>query len=157
MFREMLRKKHQLPETECIEILKTQLRGVLSVLGDDAYPYGVPIIHYYCEEDGKLYFHGGMKGHRIDAVKRHDKVSFCVLDEGHPDGEWALRFRSVIVFGRLEAVEDHDRAIEITRKLCYKFTRDEGYIDDEISRAGWRTQVYCLNPEYMTGKTVLES
>ena len=159
MFRKMARIREQIPNEECIEILKTQLRGVLSVLGDDYYPYGIPINHYYCEEDGKLYFHGGTKGHRIDAMRSHGKASFCVLDEGRPEqeGSWALRFRSVIVFGRLEEVEDHDRAIEITRALCHKFTSDEEYIEKEIENAGARTMVVCLTPEHMTGKTVLES
>ena len=59
MFREMVRKKQQLPETECIEILKREKRGVLSLLGDDDYPYGIPLNHYYNETDGKLYFHSG--------------------------------------------------------------------------------------------------
>ncbi len=159
MFRKMARIREQIPNEECIEILKTQLRGVLSVLGDDDYPYGFPINHYYCEEDGKLYFHGGTKGHRTDAMRNHGKASFCVLDEGRPEqeGGWALRFRSVIVFGRLEEVEDHDRAIEITRALCHKFTSDEEYIEKEIENAGARTMVVCLTPEHMTGKTVLES
>ena len=159
MFRKMARIREQIPNEECIEILKTQLRGVLSVLGDDYYPYGIPINHYYCEEDGKLYFHGGTKGHRIDAMRSHGKASFCVLDEGRleQEGGWALRFRSVIVFGRLEEVEDHDRAIEITRALCHKFTSDEEYIEKEIENAGARTMVVCLTPEHMTGKTVLES
>ena len=159
MFRKMARIREQIPNEECIEILKTQLRGVLSVLGDDDYPYGIPINHYYCEEDGKLYFHGGTKGHRIDAMRSHGKASFCVLDEGRPEqeGGWALRFRSVIVFGRLEEVEDHDRAIEITRALCHKFTSDEEYIEKEIENAGARTMVICLTPEHITGKTVLES
>ena len=159
MFRKMARIREQIPNEECIEILKTQLRGVLSVRGDDDYPYGIPINHYYCEEDGKLYFHGGTKGHRIDAMHSHVKASFCVLDEGRPEqeGGWALRFRSVIVFGRLEEVEDHDRAIEITRALCHKFTSDEDYIEKEIENAGARTMVVCLTPEHMTGKTVLES
>ncbi len=159
MFRKMARIREQIPNEECIEILKTQLRGVLSVLGDDDYPYGFPINHYYCEEDGKLYFHGGTKGHRIDAMRSHGKASFCVLDEGRPEqeGGWALRFRSVIVFGRLEEVEDHNRAIEITRALCHKFTSDEEYIEKEIENAGARTMVVCLTPEHMTGKTVLES
>ena len=159
MFRKMARIREQIPNEECIEILKTQLRGVLSVLGEDDYPYGIPINHYYCEEDGKLYFHGGTKGHRIDAMHSHGKASFCVLDEGRPEqeGGWALRFRSVIVFGRLEEVEDHDRAIEITRALCHKFTSDEDYIEKEIENAGARTMVVCLTPEHMTGKTVLES
>ena len=62
MFRRMARIREQIPEEECVKILKTQLRGVLSVLGDDDYPYGIPINHYYCEEDGKIYFHGGTKG-----------------------------------------------------------------------------------------------
>lgn len=52
MFREMTRIRQQLAESECIEILKNEKRGVLSVLGDDGYPYGMPMNHYYCEEDG---------------------------------------------------------------------------------------------------------
>ena len=54
MFREMMRIKQQLQESECIEILKNEKRGVLSVLGDDGYPYGMPMNHFYCEEDGKI-------------------------------------------------------------------------------------------------------
>ena len=53
MFRKMLRFKQQLSDEECIYILKNQLRGVLSVHGDDGYPYGLPINYYYCEEDGR--------------------------------------------------------------------------------------------------------
>ncbi|MBP3210345.1 MAG: pyridoxamine 5'-phosphate oxidase family protein, partial [Oscillospiraceae bacterium] len=139
MFREIARIKQQLPREECIELLKNELRGVLSVLGDDDYPYGMPINHYYCPEDGKIYFHSGISGHKIDAIRRHDKASFCVFDQGYrKDGEWALNIRSVIVFGRIEIVEDHARALEISRKLSYKFTSDEKYISDEIEHAGFR-------------------
>ena len=63
MFREMLRKKQLLTQEECLAILKNEPRGVLSVLGDDGYPYGMPMNHFYCEADGKIYFHGGRKGH----------------------------------------------------------------------------------------------
>ena len=69
MFREILRIRQKISREECIEILRDEPRGVLSVLGDDDYPYGMPINHYYCEEDGKLYFHSGMKGHKIDCDK----------------------------------------------------------------------------------------
>lgn len=158
MFREMIRKKQQLSDAECIDILKNEKRGVLSVLGDDDYPYGMPINFWYCEENGRIYFHGGKSGHRIDAVKRHDKVSFCVYDEGYRrDGEWALNIRSVIVFGRIRAVEDHDRAMELSRKLSLKFTRDADYIEREIARSGPGTLCLELIPEYMTGKLVNES
>ncbi len=158
MFRKMLREKQQLPGSECLDILKTQLRGVLSVMGDDGYPYGVPINHYYCEQDGKLYFHGGKKGHKIDAIMRHDKASFCVYDEGfRKDGEWALNIRSVVVFGRIEIVEDRETVYRISRELSRKFTADEDYIENEIRRSGPATLMFALTPECITGKLVNEA
>lgn len=158
MFREMLRKKQQLSQEECIRILKEQLRGVLSVLGDDDYPYGMPLNHYYCEQDGKLYFHGGGKGHKIDALKRHDKASFCVYDEGYrKDGEWALNIKSVIVFGRVEFVTDRETIYRIAAELSRKFTDDEAYIEGEIEHSGPSTAMFALVPEHMAGKIVNES
>jgi len=158
MFRKMLRKKQALSEEECIAVLKTQKRGVLAVLGDEDYPYALPINHYYNDEDGHIYFHGAKFGHRVDAVKRHDKVSFCVYDEGYRrEDEWALNIKSVIVFGRLVPVEDEDKMIDLCRRLSRKFTDDESYIEDEIKRAGFRTLMYELIPEHMSGKLVNEA
>ena len=158
MFREMVRKKQQLPEAECIEILKREKRGVLSLLGDDDYPYGIPLNHYYNEADGRLYFHSGKKGHKIDALRRHEKASFCVYDEGfRRDGEWALNIRSVIVFGRIEIISDTKTVYEISRQLSRKFTQDGKYIEDEIRKSGPGTLMFALVPEHMTGKLVNES
>ena len=158
MFREMLRKKQQLTQEECIRILKEELRGVLSVLGDEGYPYGVPINHYYCEQDGKLYFHGGKKGHKIDAIRRYDKASFCVYDDGfRKEGEWPLHIKSVIVFGRIEFVEDRETFYQISRELSHKFTDDESYIDREIRQSGPGTLLFALVPEHISGKIVEES
>ena len=158
MFREMLRKKQQLSQEECIRILKEEPRGVLSVLGDDDYPYGMPINHYYCEEDGKLYFHGGKIGHKIDAMKKHDKASFCVYDQGfRKEGEWALNIKSVIVFGRIEFIEDREIVNRIATKLSLKFTDDVDYINHVIEHSGPGTLMFALVPEYMTGKIVNES
>jgi len=158
MFREMLRKKQQLPKEECIQILKTEPRGVLSVMGENGYPYGMPMNHWYCQEDGHLYFHSGRTGHRTDAMKACDKASFCVYDRGvRKEGDWALNIRSVIVFGRLRLVEEPERIIDIARRLSYKFTSDEEYIEDEIRRAGSRTLCFELVPEHMTGKLVKEA
>ena len=82
MFRPMRRSNQQFPEKDCIEILKTEPRGILSVLGEDGYPYGIPMNHFYREADGKLYFHCAKEGHKLDAVRACDKASFCVLDKG---------------------------------------------------------------------------
>ena len=157
MFREMTRKKQALSREECISLLKSELRGVLSVLGDDGYPYGMPINHFYNDEDGCLYFHSGPKGHRVDAMARCDKASFCAFDRGFArEGDWALNIKSVIVFGRLEVVGDRETALEISRRLSRKFTDDEDYIEDEIARCGAGVLVFRLLPQHMTGKLVNE-
>ena len=157
MFRELTRKKQQLTQEKCIEILKNEKRGVLCVLGDDDYPYAVPINHWYCEEDGKLYFHSGKFGHKIDAMRKHNKVSFCVYDEGFlKEGDWALNISSVIVFGRVNFIDDCEKALDISRKLSYKFTSDESYIDYEIEHSGKNVLCFELVPEHISGKLVNE-
>ena len=158
MFRELVRKKQQISKEECIQLLKEELRGVLSVQGDDGYPYGLPINHYYNVADGCLYFHSGMTGHKIDAIRRDSKASFCVYNRGfRREGEWALNIKSVIVFGRIEFVEDRETIYDISRKLSHKFTRDVAYIEKEITHSGPRTLMFRLAPEHMTGKLVNES
>ena len=158
MFREMLRRKQQLTQEECLAILKREVRGVLSVLGDDGYPYGMPLNHYYCEEDGKLYFHGGKLGHKIDALRQNNKASFCVYDQGvRQEGEWFLRIRSVIVFGTVDFITDPEKIADISRRLSHKFTQDEQYIENEIRRVGPGTLLLALTPAHMTGKLVKEA
>lgn len=157
MFRELTRKKQALSREECITILKEEKRGVLAVLGDDDHPYAVPLNHFYNDEDGKIYFHGGMTGHKIDAMKRHPKVSFCVMDEGHrQDGEWFLRIKSVIVFGKISFIDDAKTVEDISRKLCHKFTQDEDYIEGEIRKSLSGTLMFALEIEHMSGKIVKE-
>ncbi|MBQ4369726.1 MAG: pyridoxamine 5'-phosphate oxidase family protein [Oscillospiraceae bacterium] len=157
-FREVTRAKQRLEREECIRILETELRGVLSVIGDGGYPYGLPINHYYCPEDGKLYFHSNRKGHKIDAIKACDKASFCVYDGGfRREGEWALNIKSVIVFGKIEIVEEREKIYDISRRLSHKFTQDEEYIENEIARSGPATFMFALVPEHITGKIVNEA
>ena len=158
MFRPMRRFKQQISEAECIRILKEQPRGVLSLIGDDGYPYGIPLDHWYCEDDGKLYFHGAKDGHKIDAIASCDKVSYCVMDEGfRKEGEWALNINSVIVFGRISLVTDPEKAKLICTNITRKFTDDEAYLAHELEHAFPRVQCLELTPEHMTGKLVNES
>ena len=158
MFRPMRRFKQQISEAECIRILNEQPRGVLSLIGDDGYPYGIPLDHWYCEEDGKLYFHGAKEGHKIDAIASCDKVSYCVMDEGfRKEGEWALNINSVIVFWRISLVTDPEKAKLICTNITRKFTDDEEYLAHELEHAFPRVQCLELTPEHMTGKLVNES
>ena len=131
MFRPMRRIKQQLAEDEALEVLKSAKRGVLSVIGDDGWPYGIHLNPYW--EDGRLYFHGAKAGHKIDALRRDSRASFTAIDDGEKDdGGWAYTFRSVVVFGRVKFIDDQTEAIEICRRLSRRFTQNEKYIEDEI-------------------------
>lgn len=158
MFRELERKKKQITNEECIEILNNEKRGVLSVIGDEGYPYGMPMNHFYNEADGNIYFHSGKTGHRNDAIEKCSKASFCVYDKGYVnEGEWALNIKSVIVFGKIEVVENLNEVIDITRKLSYKFTSDNEYIENEIKHYADKTRLLKLKVEHMCGKMIAES
>lgn len=158
MFRELLRIKQKLSQEECIQILTRELRGVLSLIGDEGYPYGLPMDHWYNPEDGKLYFHCGKVGHKLDAIRCCDKASFCVMDQGYRNaGEWALNIKSVIVFGQIQILDDLEEIIDITRKLSYKYTSDTDYIEREIQQSARNTLCLVLTPEHISGKIVKES
>lgn len=158
MFRDLQRKNKQISMEECIELLKKETRGVLSVLGDDDYPYGMPMNHWYNEEDGKIYFHCGKSGHRLDALRKYNKVSFCTYDSGYrEEGDWALHVKSVIVFGTMEIIDDMDIIADVARKLSYKFTKDEEYIQNEIDKYAKATLLLQLTPEHICGKQITES
>ncbi len=154
----MRRIKQQLDKSECIDILKNEPRGVLSMIGENGYPYGIPLDHWYNEADGKIYFHGAKEGHKADALKKCDKVSYCVYDSGfRKDGEWALNIKSVVVFGKISFVNDEEKTLEICKNLCLKFTDDSEYIEREIKSSLKNVLCLELTPEHITGKLVKES
>ena len=158
MFREMRRKKQQLTNSECETVLQTETRGVLSLIGENGYPYGIPMNHYYCAENGRLYFHCAREGHKIDALKACEKACYTVFDKGYrKDGEWAFNVKSVVIFGTIRLVEDEETTRRICTAICRKFTDDEDYLQWELEHALQRVQCLELTPAHITGKLVKES
>lgn len=155
MFRKMRRHKQELSQSECIEMLANEPRGVLALLGDDDYPYALPMSHVYV--DGKIYFHGAMKGHKVDAVKKYPKASYCVVDRGvRNEGEWWYTFRSVIAFGKIKTLTDRNEKIEKLTHLGDKFFPNHDDVIDEIDRLLDKTEVFEITIEHMTGKVTVE-
>lgn len=154
MFREMRRKAQQLTETECTEILKNATSGVLGVYGDDGYPYTVPVSHVYA--DGKIAFHCARVGHKIDSIRKNEKVSFCVIaqDEVMPK-ERTTAYISVIAFGRARIVEDEERLRKIAGLIGNKFSHN--YPEEyrrETDAVITANRMYCveITVDHMTGK-----
>lgn len=157
MFRKMRRFKQELSEEDCKKVLREELRGVLSVLGDDGYPYGLPIDFYYDEETNKIYFHGAKTGHKMDAIQNCDKVSFCVYDKGYlKDDDWALNIHSVICFGRIRPVSNTDEILEKLREMARKSYPNEEEVEKAMQESVHAVQMLELTIEHMSGKRVNE-
>lgn len=152
MFREMRRAKQQLSEEACIEILKNGTEGILSVLGDEDYPYGIPLNYFYYEN--QIYFHCAKSGHKVDAVKKHEKVSFCVVDKHTVLPEsYSTEYTSVIVFGRARMMEDPDEMRRMVQLLSLKYCPgDEAGVARETEREFHALGMIELSIEHMTGK-----
>lgn len=157
-FRKMRRWKQQIPEEECVRVLKEAPRGVLCLHGENGYPYAIPVNQYYDEKDGKLYFHGAKEGLKLDLIAKDNKACFTIMDEGFvEEGEWAKRIRSVICLGRIETLEDHEKVLTQCRRLAGKFYPTKESIDREIELAGSRVNMLVMTIDRMTGKLVKES
>ena len=156
MFREMRRSKQRLPREVAVEILERNTSGVLALSGDEGYPYAVPMSYVYA--DGKIYFHSAKNGHKIDAIQRNEKASFCVIDQDQIVPEkYTTFFRSVIVFGRLRLVEDMEEMRRIAATLAMKYSADfkEG-IPKEINASIRNMAVLELTIDHITAKEAIE-
>jgi len=157
MFREMRRSKQMISEEVCKKVLREANRGVVSVIGDDGYPYGIPMDFIYDENENRLYFHSAKEGHKIEAIRANDKVCFTTWDEGYKvDGNWEWNLNSVIVFGRATLIEDTQTTHDRVRKIAEKYYPDMAEADDLLERAMPRIQLWTIDIEYMSGKLVNE-
>ena len=156
MFRGMRRKRQLLSAAETIAMLQSCTSGVRAVHGDDDYPYSVPLSFAY--EDGKLFFHSAKAGHKIDAIERDEKVSFCVIAaDDVVQSTFTTHFRSAIVFGRARVVTDDGEKRHALECLVTKYSPD--YLEaagPEIDGDWKRVCVIELAIEHMTGKASIE-
>ena len=157
MFREMRRKRQALSREEISSVLYRGTSGVLALSGDDNYPYAVPISYVYDGE--KIYFHCAKSGHKLDAIRRNEKVSFCVIDQDKivPD-EYTSYFRSVIVFGRAEVIEDEKEKRTAIEKLAVKYAPEDTAIGrkNAIDREWTPLCMLKMRIDHITGKEAVE-
>lgn len=131
MFREMRRKKQELSKEECIDILQTAKTAVLGVVGDDGYPYTVPINFVYAND--KIYFHGAKNGHKIDAINKCNKVSLCVVDkDDFVEEELTTYFKSVILFGKARILNTDKEIFHAAKVFGLKYNNDVTAVEKEI-------------------------
>ena len=153
MFRPMRRRGQEMPPDECEEALQSGSSGVLALLGDEGYPYAVPLSYAYHE--GKLYFHCAKSGHKLDAVKRSPRASFCVIvrDDIAPK-EYTMHYKSVIVFGTVGIIEEEDKKKKAIEALGRKYAPDDSALNmSEVINKAWDNLCMLeMTIEHKTGK-----
>ena len=157
-FWEMRRKRQQLSEEESIGILQEATAGTLALLGDNGYPYALPISYVYADADGKLYFHSALEEHKVDAIRNCDKASFCVIaqDDIQPK-KYTTYYRSVIAFGRIQIIEDENEKLKTARLLGNRYNpNDEESLQKELEHGFARMLMIRFDIEYLTGKAAIE-
>lgn len=157
MFREMRRNRQQLNAQQCEAIINRGSSGVLAVDGDGGYPYAVPLNYVYYS--GKLYFHCAVSGHKLDAIKRNPRCSFCIIgSEQTVPEKFTVLYRSVIIFGKAAAVEDEAEKFAAVSALALKYSPDEPAESREAEIKGeWsRLCIVSLTPEHISGKQSIE-
>lgn len=157
MFRPLRRSKRAISEEETKKLLKNEKRGVLAVNGDDGYPFAIPVNYYYDMDNEKIYIHGAKKGHKVDALKKNDKVCFTVYgNEIKKEGDWAPYLQSAVVFGRCHLIEGNKITEERVRELAMKYYPSEAEIEAEIAKDIKAVQLYEITIEHISGKQIHE-
>ena len=152
----MRRKHQQLSEAESVGILQKATSGTLALLGDNGYPYAVPISYVY--HGGKLYFHSALSGHKVDAIRQCDKASFCVIEQDDVQPKkYTTFFRSVIAFGRIHIIEDEAEKLSTARMLGNRYNpNDDESLKKEIESGLSRMLMIRFDIEHLTGKEAIE-
>ena len=155
-FRPMRRNRQQLSREECERILGRCTSGVLALAGDGGYPYAVPLSYVYA--DGAIIFHSAVEGHKVDAIKRDNRCSFCVIEQDEiKPAEFTTYFRSVIAFGRIHILETADEKVQALRLLGRRYSPgDEPGLQHEIDKSLDHVLLLRLNIDHLSGKQAIE-
>lgn len=156
MFQTMRRKRQELSREDTAAILERRTSGVLALAEEGGFPYAVPLSYVYTGD--KLYFHCAKSGHKLDAIRREPKASFCVTaqDKVVPE-EYTTYFRSVIAFGTIRVLEGEEMRPAIERlALKYSPLESEESRREEIEKTWKALCILELEVEHLTGKEAIE-
>ncbi len=152
----MRRRRQQLSTEEAVAILQKSTAGTLALLGDNDYPYAVPLSYVY--QDGRIYFHSALAGHKVDAVRKNEKASFCVIEQDDVQPKkYTTFYRSVIAFGRVHVVDDEAEKMRMARMLGNRYNpNDDVALSRELKSGLSRMLMIRLDIEHLTGKQAIE-
>jgi nitroimidazol reductase NimA-like FMN-containing flavoprotein (pyridoxamine 5'-phosphate oxidase superfamily) len=148
-------KKEIKDEAQIDEILANAHVGRLGTMGKDGYPIIKPLNFVHTGEH--IYFHSAIEGEKIEDILRDNRVCFevdvplrYVKAKGDPCRAF-YHYRSVILKGRAEIIEDFEEKRMAMKVLMEKYQPEGGY-DDFPKEKLAITAVIRIDIEAMTGK-----
>lgn len=149
--RKMRKSDREIGFEEATDMLTRCEYGVLSTIGNDDQPYGVPLNYVY--KGNSIYFHCALMGHKIDNIEYNPKVSFCVVgDTKVLPSKFSTEFESAVAFGvasEAQGTERHNALIWLLEKYS------PGYIEegkDYIKQKDKVTKVIKIEIKHISGK-----
>lgn len=149
---QMRRSDRQMADDKALELLQKAEYGVLTTIGEDGYPYGVPISFAYRE--GFLYFHSATEGKKLRNIAFCPKIQFVVVGDTEVlDSKFSTNYESVMAFGTAEEITDPEEKIKALMGLVEKYSPGfempgEAY----AKRSGNQTRIIRMKIEHLTGK-----
>ncbi len=145
------RKDREIGRIEAIKILETAEYGVLSTVGSDGQPYGMPLSYVY--KGDALYFHCAIAGHKLDNIAHNSNVSFCAVGRTKvlPDS-FGTEYESTVIFGNAVEIQGAERdsaLVWLLEKYCADYVT-EGLKYIELKDKA--TKVIKMVIRHMSGK-----
>ncbi len=170
----MRRKDREMSKEFGIEVIDKSRYGILSMIGEDNEPYGIPLS--IVRHGNILYFHSAMDGKKVKTFEKNPSVSVAFvaetkipetytkeeLDEIVKDETktilliskvFTTEFESAVVIGKVKLVNDENEKIKAMRLICEKYTPTKmDYFPMAIKAGLRRTNVYSIEIEEITSK-----
>lgn len=125
--------------------------GIVSTVGEDGQPYGVPLNYVF--KENAIYFHCALVGHKLDNIEKNPQVSFCVVGDVEVlPAEFSTNFESVVVSGVASEVKETERynALEwLLEKYSPNFMEEGKKYIEKLDKA---TKVIKIEIQHMSGK-----
>jgi nitroimidazol reductase NimA-like FMN-containing flavoprotein (pyridoxamine 5'-phosphate oxidase superfamily) len=152
MLREIRRRDRAVSEADAREILARAEYGVLATVGEDGWPYAVPVNHVVAGD--LIYVHCASDGHKLENLVHEERVSYCAVASAQVlPAKLSTLYESAVVFGRAAVVTDaaeKRRALELLgQRFCAEFP---GEVEEAIRKDGPRTAIVRIRIERITGK-----
>jgi len=140
------------PENEAV-IRKCQTCSI-AMVDPEGKPYIIPMNFGYANDH--VYFHGSARGKKVDVLKNQSDVciSFSTDHElRYVDEEvacsWSMRYRSVLIYGKAEFVENPEEKITILNIIMAHYADRKFEYNDPAIR---EVMVFKVKVDKMEGR-----